>query len=66
MDGRHSENVRSGLATALSRAPYFGYAPHAKAFSEHINLRLNETLVIGIDIHFLNWSFATLLRGVLH
>jgi hypothetical protein len=32
----------------------------------HINLRLNETSIIGIDIHFSNWSFATLLRGVLH
>jgi hypothetical protein len=31
MDGRHSENVASGLATALSQAPYFGYAPHAHA-----------------------------------
>jgi hypothetical protein len=31
MDGRHSENVGSGLATALSQAPSFGYAAHAQA-----------------------------------
>jgi hypothetical protein len=57
---------RCRVGYCLDPSPLFWVCLPPFDLTLHINLRLNETLIIGIDIHFWNWSFATLLRGVLH